>query len=1042
MKHNSNLTLIFLTLIYLIGISEYSRGQVPCSITKTSIDSLYWEYQPEFEKYSSSFENCNLERSETISIALMKAASHWDGNRYEFLANELRSLGQDSIEMSAEQFGIYLTLTGMQLLDQSDFDRARKNLDAGAKVLQSGNLGNSSWFLRNRITRVRLAAWENTTETGDSILSTISPNFDYKNRHPIGLNCEYLLTKAFLEGKTTGATASIKTNFTARDLIIDKPQLYPYLGQALYGIGQGYITKFQFDTALHYLDSSALVYQFHQDTMHLTYSNIRDQIGVVYYYQGAYQKALPNMLTAFTIVEKIFDESHEAYGSLTSNLSVVYEKLGQFEKSLEYIQKSLVNTELLFGSRHPLYLTSLNNYGLTLTRLERYPEAKKAFYQIIKTMDEDSLSSSTKYGLYLDNLGRVFLKTNRLDSAEYCYTKAVENAFQNHGKEHYYYIIRRNNLASLYSRQGRVYEALEIYESLIEPTKVVFGTLHPQYGIRLSNLASAYEEIGDYKKASSYYSASAENLIDQFYNYYPSLSEENKIEYLDLQRDWIDRLFSFCVHGDGFDINPHLQTLHLAVKGLALDSHVTIRESNGNEELREKWKDLRRQIGDLSRKPNGDQLRDSLNMLVSEAEKIEIELLAKYPYDFHLKKLNHEDIRQKLDTGEVAVDFFHFQFMKDIDYTDTILYGAFLNKKEWENPKILIIGSEDSLAAAIQKFHLTGSTMGLNKLIWQPLLPYLESVIHISPTGILNKVPFHLLEDSNGKISLKKHKLHYYQNFRDLINRTDHRLKIESIALFGNPDFDHSPEKLVEDTSMALGIKDLLVQNLRTLLVDSIRGMSTFTRLPGTAKELQEIGQIAESHNWQSKIYQDTAANEVNFKNLNRSSSSIVHLATHGFFLEKLINISEEKPAEKDILLTSENPMLRSGLALAGINKIWQQDRLAPPEEDGILTSYEISNLDFFNTELVVLSACETGLGDLKNSEGVYGLQRAFRQAGAKNLIISLWKIPDFQTAELMGIFYKKLANYHDAHLALKEAQLELSEKYPPKFWAGFILIE
>ncbi|MCB0612543.1 MAG: CHAT domain-containing protein, partial [Phaeodactylibacter sp.] len=140
----------------------------------------------------------------------------------------------------------------------------------------------------------------------------------------------------------------------------------------------------------------------------------------------------------------------------------------------------------------------------------------------------------------------------------------------------------------------------------------------------------------------------------------------------------------------------------------------------------------------------------------------------------------------------------------------------------------------------------------------------------------------------------------------------------------------------------------------------------------------------------------------------------------------------------------SEHPLIRSGLLLAGANYAWQAGQPLGKREDGILTAYEISQMDLRHTELVVLSACETGLGDIRGNEGVYGLQRAFRIAGAKYLIMSLWQVPDFQTQELMTFFYQKwLEEKMTVRQALKAAQEEMRQKrYEPFYWAGFVLVE
>jgi CHAT domain-containing protein len=134
--------------------------------------------------------------------------------------------------------------------------------------------------------------------------------------------------------------------------------------------------------------------------------------------------------------------------------------------------------------------------------------------------------------------------------------------------------------------------------------------------------------------------------------------------------------------------------------------------------------------------------------------------------------------------------------------------------------------------------------------------------------------------------------------------------------------------------------------------------------------------------------------------------------------------------------------LFRTGLMFAGANATWKKGYTESGKEDGILTGYEVSNLDLKSADLVVLSACETGLGDIKGSEGVYGLQRAFKIAGAKKLIMSLWQVPDKETAELMQIFYKNLFAGVESREAFKIAQKEMRAKYPAFFWAAFVMVE
>lgn len=183
-----------------------------------------------------------------------------------------------------------------------------------------------------------------------------------------------------------------------------------------------------------------------------------------------------------------------------------------------------------------------------------------------------------------------------------------------------------------------------------------------------------------------------------------------------------------------------------------------------------------------------------------------------------------------------------------------------------------------------------------------------------------------------------------------------------------------------------------------------------------------------------------TMATEEAFKTFDGKSPQVIHLATHGFFLP--VHGTSETYPDKNAFTVQKNPMLRSGLVLAGGNGAWLGKPALPERKDGILTADEISQMDLSNTELVVLSACETALGDLMGNEDVVGLQRAFKIAGVKQMIVSLWRIPDKETTELMTLFYKNRLNGGSTREALREAQCSMRKKYSPYYWAGFVLVE
>jgi CHAT domain-containing protein len=173
----------------------------------------------------------------------------------------------------------------------------------------------------------------------------------------------------------------------------------------------------------------------------------------------------------------------------------------------------------------------------------------------------------------------------------------------------------------------------------------------------------------------------------------------------------------------------------------------------------------------------------------------------------------------------------------------------------------------------------------------------------------------------------------------------------------------------------------------------------------------------------------------------NKTSPSLIHIATHGFSFPAP-DKDKEYTLFENSFIHNLNPLFRSGLLFSGANRTWSGAKPIEGVEDGILTAYEVSNLNLSNTKLVVLSACETGLGELKGNEGVYGLQRAFKMAGVKYIVMSLWQVPDAQTVELMDYFYKELLSGKTVRKAFTLAQNNMKLKYDPYYWAAFVLVE
>ena len=330
----------------------------------------------------------------------------------------------------------------------------------------------------------------------------------------------------------------------------------------------------------------------------------------------------------------------------------------------------------------------------------------------------------------------------------------------------------------------------------------------------------------------------------------------------------------------------------------------------------------------------------------------------------------------------------------------------------------------------------------LSRTLWAPVQQALGKTTHVllSPDGQVNLVPFAALVDDTGRPLVEQYRLAYVTSGRELVT-ADSGIKPDSdLVLVANPAYDRTPPTTSAATSPAAA---------RGPARRSRNFQARFAPLPGTAEEAQAIAPLVQAPATRKHIWLGVQATETAVKT--SRSPRILHLATHGFFLQDQPQASGTESRGVTIQGGSdmppgplpENPLIRSGLAFAGANQAAE----AQGDDDGILTALEITGMDLHGTDLVVLSACETGLGEVKNGEGVYGLRRAFALAGAKNLLMSLWPVNDAVAATQMTAFYKNLQTLPPAE-ALRQAQVatiqELTAKdqalVTPVLWAPFFL--
>jgi CHAT domain-containing protein len=367
---------------------------------------------------------------------------------------------------------------------------------------------------------------------------------------------------------------------------------------------------------------------------------------------------------------------------------------------------------------------------------------------------------------------------------------------------------------------------------------------------------------------------------------------------------------------------------------------------------------------------------------------------------------------------EMIIDFIHFERFKYGEWTDTIWYYAILIDPKKKVPDIIKITDESTIIRLLDQglnhHNMDSQLKTLSEIILNPLLPYLKGKkkISVSPSGALYRVPFSGLV-ANRKFLVQNFELDILAHLRSFRANEEERPSGPSALLIGGLDF--GPSRQIN---------------------------ASFPPLPGSTMEIKQIGSKLNSKGWIThELVGDQATRTKTMSAMAGSSAQILHLATHGFSYNYIQNDDVGDLTLRNRIVTSTNPLLRCGLALSQINDYWSAPNQVIEDETGILTAFDIANMQLPHTKLVFLSACESGVGDIHSKEGVFGLPRSFQLAGADQVIYTLWSIDDQITNKFVQYFYKHYLRINNTKKAFRRAQIKMSRKYNPYFWSGFILL-
>lgn len=801
-----------------------------------------------------------------------------------------------------------------------------------------------------------------------------------------------------------------------------------------------------------------------------------NNMALLYESMGQLDTALVLLTTALEINKTDPGIKHSSYGGRLTNLANIYRKLGQYEKAIELSKEAVENAVLIYGKTHSVYAIRLSNLGLVYEDMGRYSDALNIARESLRIIGDVFGKEHPEYSVRLNNLGVLCSKTSRFDEAAQCFSEALAISQKVYGKEYYDYGVKLNNLAMLYDRMGQYNKAEPLYiESLANAIRNL-GDKHPDYGLRLNNLATLYRNSGAFEKADTFFRASLDNMMWNIRQNFSFLPESEKEKFIDNILGNLMACQSFMLAYAS--IHPQaaatLYNIELATRGMILRSGISMRQTilnTGDVDALsrfDEWMALRSILATQYASPLASRRNDILN-LEENANKIEGELMrisAAFTRSEVSSDIDFNRVAQNLKPGEAAIEFVTFQLNNGLAWTDSTVYLALVLRYGdsiphavplFEQKQIdgLLSNKEVTDAIAVNTIYrgasvLNNSDESLNaqlySLVWQPFDDLLKTcqTVYYSPSGTLHQIAFAAIATDSVTRLCDRYNLIQLSSSSVLIEEVDSPLNGHvSIALFGGIDYDtqNSEEQIIAGVQHSYGVS-------RSLPGDLERGGVSWSYLPGTLSEVEHVASKAKRSGAEVKLYTGTTASEGMFKSLTGNNApSILHFATHGFFfpdpesLQKVESFASD--VNSSVYRESANPLNRSGLLFAGANTTRNAPVATQGKDDGILTAYEAANVNLSRTRLVVLSACETGLGDIKGSEGVFGLQRAFRSAGAEYVIMSLWKVPDNETSEFMTLFYEKLLGENAITVAFNHARNTMRHKYPddPYKWGAFVLV-
>lgn len=869
--------------------------------------------------------------------------------------------------------------------------------------------------------------------------------------------------------------------------------------KAINNLALTYMRMGEYDTAQPLLVSACDIRRVVLGEKHPDYASSLNNLANLYANKGMYEASIPLCTQAKDIRYQTLGPTHPRYAWSVNNLANLYLSLGRFEAAEPLLLEALKIKEQVTGKEHADYAMSLTNLGNLYAQTGNYERAESLLKEAADIRHRVLGSTHPDYAGALENLANLYRSTGQLEQAGRLLKQALTAQGGRVNASHPEYVTTLLNLANVYIEQAYPGLAKPVLDTCMVRFAQNPGKKHPFYAQTLRSMGRLSMNAGDWDAALQYVSEGREILrrsVGIFHPDFLAMTDLLGEIFLD-QGNWpagmamidssglISRqmLVNSARHFSEKELQAYLKTFSrqlsvngqlaeqyppsvgicfdnlLFFKGFLQNSVLQIRQSAARfapaAPVYDELKGVQRLLSDaLSQPVEQQQQVASLRQKANDLEKELIRSVAGWGDAMH--QVTWQEVQSKLQSGEAVVEFFRYTPVAQ-SANAPARYAALLLKPENNIPLFIPLCDELTLQKVLGKgkrsrpdairamYKYKSDAASLYQLLWRPLEKNLseEHTLYCAPDGLLHRVAFDAIGLPDGKT--------VFDRFRVVLLGSSRQLAVAPAAeapltkkawLFGGIRYD------MDTLEMEKSLREAVLashENRGTPLWTDPPTPSEWPFLKWTAVEVQTADLTLKDAGLEPRVFSGFAATEEAFKSAELSVPFLIHVATHGFFFEPDTVYPVNNNAGAGRWMRADVPMMRSGLVMAGANYAWQHGVPARPGwSDGILTAQEISQMYLPGTQLAVLSACDTGLGDIEGSEGVYGLQRAFRIAGVRYVMMSLWPAPDFQTQEFMTLFYSAwLDEGRTVPDAFSTAQRQMKQRYnDPFFWAGFVLLQ